>query len=97
MRRPSHAAPVATAVCASLFVLTVLAVRMSSPFRARDAIAFDGFLRFGDLEPLGFWASLADPVAYLLIGGLCAAVAFLDRTERRGRAAANAVPARITR
>ena len=87
MRRPFHIAPLAPAACASLFVVTVLAVRLSSTVRAHDAIAFDGFLGLGSLDPLlSVGASLGNPVPYLLLGGLCAAVASARGLHRRALA-----------
>ncbi len=84
MRRPFHIAPLAPAACASLLVVTVLAVRLSSTVRAHDAIAFDGFLGLGSLDPLlSVGASLGNPVPYLLLGGLCAAVASARGLHRR--------------
>ena len=87
MRRPFHIAPLAPAACASLFVVTALAVRLSSTVRAHDAIAFDGFLGLGSLDPLlSVGASLGNPVPYLLLGGLCAAVAAARGLHRRALA-----------
>lgn len=84
MRRHRSIAPAAVVACATLLLLTVLAVRLSSPLREHDAIAFDGFLRLGGLEPLlTLGASPANPVPYLLLGGLCAAVAFARGLHRR--------------
>ena len=72
------------AVCASLFLATLLAVRLSPPVRAHDAVAFDGFLRLGSLEPLlSAGASLGDPLPYLLLGGLCAVAALARGLHRR--------------
>lgn len=61
----------------------MVAARLSSTVRMRDALAFDGFGRLIGLEPLlTLGANLASPLPYVVLGLLCAVAAHVGGRRR---------------
>jgi membrane-associated phospholipid phosphatase len=83
--RSSRTALVATLLCATGLVATVLAVRFLAPVQARDVLAFDSFRRLDGPDssgPLRLIASVGDPLLYVVLGLAAAAVAYMRGRQR---------------
>jgi len=83
--RSSRTALLATLLCATGLLATVLAVRFLAPVQARDVLAFDSFRRLDrptSSGPLRLIAAVGDPLLYTVLGLTAAAVAYA-RGRRR--------------